>query len=206
MMKQQSNKTYFAEIISSNISTWQAQTWQWDIMPEFGSLVTVIDNGRTIFGIVYDISTSPIDAIRQPIPYKMTQEELLQNQPQIFQFLKTSFSCIALGYKEQHDTIYYNLPPQPPKMHTFVGYATRQELELFFKNQQYLYILCNGTENLNTNELLLAIIKHQMSNKILTKELFNTLIQTFFRLNKNNYLQTKLFLSRVSDLTSSMNW
>lgn len=198
-MQHHNNKTCFAEILESSISIWRAQSWKWDAIPEFGSLVTATCNGRTIFGIIYDITTSPSDPIRQPVAYQKTEEELLKEQPQIFEFLTTSFSCIAIGYREQNQ-IYYNLPPQPPKMHTFVNYATQQEYEQFFASEQYLHLVCTAPEKLNLEELLLAIIKHQLAHQSLNKERFNKFVQTFFMLNKNNYLQTKMFLSRVQKL------
>lgn len=206
-MNQQDNKIYFnkeqqpcfAEILESSISTWQAQSWQWDTIPEFGSLVTATSNGRTIFGIIYDIKTGPMDPIRQPVTYKKTEEELQKEQPQIFEFLKTSFSCISIGYQEQGQ-IFYNLPPQPPKMHTFVGYATAEQYEACFTHEQYLHLLFNTTEQINREELLLAIIQHQLKHNVVTKKRLNKFIESFFILNKNNYLQTKMFLPRLQKL------
>lgn len=198
----ETQQTCFAEILESSISTWQAQSWQWNAIPEFGSLVTATSNGRTVFGIIYDISTGPIDPIRQPVAYQKTEEELLKEQPQIFEFLTTSFSCVAIGYKEK-EQIVYNLPPQPPKMHTFVHYATQQEYEQCFASEQFLYLLFNSTLQLNLQELLLAIIKHQLNRKTLTKKRLDVFIESFFMLNNNNYLQTKMFLSRLQQLLPS---
>jgi hypothetical protein len=198
-MTQINNKTYFAEILESNISSWRAQSWEWDKIPEFGSLVTATSNDRIIFGIIYDITTGPIDSIRQPVTYKKTEEELLAEQPQIFEFLATSFACIAIGYTE-NEKMFYNIPPQPPKMHTFVDYATNKEYEQCFAHQHFLHILFNSNIPFNIQELLLAIIKHQLHRKTLTKNSLNQFIESFFLLNKNNYLQTKMFLSRLQQL------
>ena len=199
-MNNQSNKTCFAEILESSITTFNAQCWQWDAILEFGSLVTATSNDRTIFAIIYDITTGPTDPIRQPVAYQKTQEELLSQQPQIFEFLTTSFSCIAVGYSDLHERILYNLPPQPPKMHTFVHHATTEQYKHFFASEQFLHLLCNATIPLNLQELLLAIIKHQLSHKTLTKKRLGVFIESFFMLNKNNYLQTKMFLARLQKL------
>jgi hypothetical protein len=193
------NNLYFAEILQSNIATFQAQSWQWDAIPEFGSLVTVTSNNRIIFGIIYAITTGPNDSIRQPIAYQKTEEELRHDQPQIFEFLKTSFSCIAVGYQE-NDHIFYQLPPQPGKIHTFVRYATTQEYEAYFASEQFLHLLYTTTENIKHEELLLAIIQHQLKHNTLTKKRFNKFIETFFMLYKNNYVQTKMFLQRAEQL------
>jgi len=204
-MTSPSKKISFAEILESSISIWKAESWQWDTIPEFGSLVTAHSNGRIMFGIVYDVTTGPIDAIRQSVPYKKTQEELQKEQPQIFEFLKTSFSLIAIGYQED-GKILYNLPPQPPKMHTFINYATSDEYAQFFASEQFLHLLYASTEQFNVNELLLAMIKHQLTYKTLTKTRFNKFIETYFMINKNNYLQTKMFLSRVQKIVDATSW
>jgi hypothetical protein len=205
-MNNLSNKTCFAEILESNIATFTAQSWQWDAVLEFGSLVTATSNDRTIFAIIYDITTGPTDSIRQPVAYQKTQEELLREQPQIFEFLTTSFSCIAIGYAENNKQILYNLPPQPAKMHTFVHHATTQQYEQCFASEQFLHLLCNATLPLNLQELLLAIIKHQINHKTLTKKRLNAFIESFFMLNKNNYLQTKMFLARLQQLLQASSY
>lgn len=199
-------KTYFAEILQSNIATFEAQSWQWDAIPEFGSLVYTISNQRTIFGIIYNITTGPTDPIRQPVAYQKTEDELRKEQPQIFEFLTTSFSCIAIGYQE-NEHFFYNLPPQPVKIHSFVGYATPEQYEQCFASEQFLHLVCNAQEKLNLEELLLAIIKHQIKHNVLTKKRFNKFIETFFMIHKNNYIQTKMFLHRVQELLrNNPNW
>ncbi|AXK60646.1 hypothetical protein [Candidatus Chromulinivorax destructor] len=209
-MKQQNNKassvktdeTFFAEILESNITNWQAQSWKWDAIPEFGSLVIATSDNRTLFGIIYDITTGPIDPIRQPVAYQKTQEELLQEQPQIFEFLTTSFSCLSIGYQENNQ-FFYNLPPQPPKMHTFVGNATTEQYATCFSHEHFLHLIFNTTEQINREELLLAIIRHQLQHNVLTKKRLNKFIESFFMLNRNNYLQTKMFLPRLQKLLES---
>lgn len=198
-MTTQNNKHSFAEILESSITNFTGQSWSWDTIPEFGSLVTATCNQKTIFGIVYAIKTGPIDPIRQPVPYQKTEEELLKEQPQIFEFLSTSFSCITIAHLEKNQ-LFFTLPSQPPKMHTFINFATQQEYEKCFSTEQFLYLLYNNKENINLEELLLAIIQQKLKKQILTKERFDKLIQTFFILNKNNYVQTKIFLHRVQQV------
>ncbi len=202
-MNQANNKTCFAEILTSSIATFTAQAWQWDTMLEFGSLVTATSHDKTIFAVIYDITTGPSDSIRQPVAYQKTHDELLRDQPQIFEFLTTSFSCVALGYADKQGNIVYNLPPQPAQMHTFVHHATVQNYQDFFASEQFLNLLCNATLPLNLQELLLAIIQHQLHKKVLTKKRLNAFIESFFMLNKNNYIQTKIFLARLQQLLTT---
>ena len=205
LYSKEKEQIYFAEILESNITTWQAQCWQWDTIPEFGSLVTTNSHEQTLFGIIYDIKTGPIDPIRQPVAYQKTQEELEKEQPQIFEFLKTSFSSLSIGYIENNH-FFYNLPPKPPKIHTFVGYATQKQYDICFASENFLHLLCNTTEQINLEELLLAIIQHQIKHNVLTSKRLHKLIESYFMLNKNNYLQTKTFLSRLQQFLQITNY
>ena len=105
-VKKQTESVYFAEIIESSLSMWTAQCWQWNHSPVFGSIVQTKTLKRTIFGIVYKIETGSIDPIRQPFIYKKTEEELLKEQPQIFEFIRTTFSCLTIGYFEDEKIFY----------------------------------------------------------------------------------------------------
>src|SRR5438105_1903017 len=109
----------FAEIIESSLQGWVAQSWQWDYFPPFGSLVSVEQGKRTYIGLVHQVKTGSIDPVRAPFAYQKTEAELLRDQPQIFEFLKTTFSCLSLGYQED-GKLFYTLAPEPTKIHTFV--------------------------------------------------------------------------------------
>ena len=125
-----------AEIIESSLSTWLAQSWEWRTSPAFGSLVVVEHKPYTHFGIVHQIQTGSMDPVRYPFAYQKTEEELLREQPQIFEFLKTTFSCVFMGYQEK-GTIFYQLPPEPPRIHAFVALANAHHYKHFFAHEQY---------------------------------------------------------------------
>lgn len=203
MNKHQSfHKASFAEIIESNLSLWTAQCWQWDNSPSFGSLVTTSHNSLQIFGIVHNIKTGSMDPIRQPVPYQKTEEQLKQEQPQIFEFLQTTFTCITIGYQE-NNKIFYHLPDKPPKIHAFVNNATQEQYQQFFAQEQFLHLLFNLSNQIfNLDELLLAILKQLLQKKILTPETLNSFIETFAMLCKNDYQKLKIFLQRTDLLIS----
>lgn len=190
-------RRHFAEIIESSLHVWRAQCWKWNEVPSYGSLMAVNSVGRTIFGIVYAIQTGSSDPSRLPYAYQKTEEELMHEQPQIFEFLQTTFSCLTLGYQE-HDKHYYQLSPEPPKIHAFVCYATKEQLLAFFKKEMYLHLLfSNSAINNSVDELLLALLKRLSDHKLLEKEDFSRFIQTFSLLTGNDYRRLKLFLQRV---------
>lgn len=188
----------FAEVIESSLSYWLAQCWQWDKPPHFGSLVTIEQPPRTIFGLVYQVKMGSMDPMRYPFPYQKTEQELRAEQPQIFEFLKTTFSCICVGYK-QAATISYLQTPEPPKIHAFVAQSSQDHYKEFFSSTRYLPLLFNNASQIGAlDELLLALFKHQQELGLLTKERFNESMQVFSLLTGNDYRRLKLFLQRVS--------
>lgn len=193
----------FAEVIESSLIGWLSQSWQWDKFPAFGSLVTIENKHRTIFGIVHQIKTGSMDPVRYPFAYQKTEEELLQEQPQIFEFLKTTFSCLTLGYKEK-DQILYQLAPEPPKIHSFVQAAPRELIQEFFSNEHYLHIIFGLSNQLfNLEELLLALLKNLNNHKIMHAKTIQSFVQTFSLLIGNDYRRLKLFLQRAQPLLTT---
>lgn len=182
----------FAEIIESSLHTWKAQSWKWSHFPQSGSLVTLHDKDITVFGIVYQINTGSSDPARTPFPYQKTEEELLQEQPQIFEFLQTTFDCLTVGYKE-NNSITYQCALQPPKIHSFVNYATPEETEQFFAKELYLPIIFSFSHLLiNVDELLLAILKNKSQKDI------KKFLETYSLLTNNDYRRLKIFLQRLT--------
>ncbi len=192
----------FAEIMESSLQTFVAQCWDWDTMPQFGSLVTVEDGKRTVFALVYQIQTGSMDPVRYPFPYKKTHEQLLAEQPQIFEFLKTTFSCISLGYNEK-GRIYHLMPPEPPKIHNFVSLASSDQYKQFMAKNGYLPLIFAFSSSLgNIDELLLAILKNQaLLGGGLNPEKMADFIETYSMLTGNDYRRLKLFLQRAEPVT-----
>ena len=188
----------FAEVIESSLDGWLAQAWDLNISPSFGSIIVIESKSRKLFGIVHQIRTGSNDPVRYPFAYQKTQEELMNEQPQIFEFLKTNFSCLNLGYQE-NNTIFHLLTPEPPKIHSFVRKITIEESKLLFKNPQYLQVIFGYANKIsNLDELLLSLIKNLSHNKILTDHHFEEFIETYSLLTDNDYRRLKLFLQRIN--------
>lgn len=188
------------EVIESSLNYWLAQSWKWNESVPFGSLVIAQEKQRSLIGVVYQIQTGSIDPQRYPFTYQKTHEELQREQPQIFEFLKTTFSCIAIGYLER-DRIHYQLAPQPPYIHSFVGLATAQLAKQCFARDVYLQTLFASAALIgNVDELLLAICYYQSTLEILDGHKINSLMQTYSLLTGNDYRRIKLFLQRIEHL------
>lgn len=198
------NNQSFAEVIEGNLSSWTGQSWKWDHIPEFGSLVITTSNQIKMYGIVCNIQTGSSDPARKPMAYQKTEKELLRDMPQIFEFLQTKFNCIAVGY-QQNNSIFYHVPSQPAKIHSFIYKADDDEYKAFFSSNQFLNILFNQqSQILNIDELLLAIIKNLQEKKCLDKSYLHDFIETFSILSKNDYQKLKIFLYRMQSMMPNL--
>lgn len=191
---------YFAEVIESSLTGWLAQSWAWDTFPEFGSFVAIEGKKCTIFGIVHQVQTGSMDPVRYPFPYQKTEEELLKEQPQIFEFLKTTFSCITIGHQEKK-SISYRIAPEPPKIHSFIARPDIETSKIFFASTRYLHLLfTHSAQIFNIDELMLALLKQHVELNILTKNKMDSFMQTYSLLIGNDYRRIKLFLQRAEHM------
>ncbi|MGC2310270.1 MAG: hypothetical protein WA432_01455 [Candidatus Babeliaceae bacterium] len=191
---------FFGEVIESSLQQWKAQTWQWDYFPRFGSLVTIQTAERTLFGVVYHVETGSNDPSRLPYPYQKTEAELLQEQPHIFEFLKTTCTCLIIGYQEEN-TVFYHTAPQPPKIHAFVGHATVEQMTIFFQKDLYLPMLFGFNQaTLPLDELILIQLQQMVQLKLLTTQRLICFMQLFSLLTHHDYRRLKLFLQRAQTL------
>lgn len=187
----------FAEVIESSLHDWVAQSWQWNQSPDYGSLVTIEQNAVIYIGIVHAVSTGSMDPTRYPFAYQKTEQELLKEQPQIFEFLKTTFSCLVLGY-HQKGKIYYLSPAKPARIHSFVQPISQEINRLFFARNQYIHRIFGLAHAINTlDELLLALIAHQTQSKLLNSNKLIDFMDTYSLLTGNDYRRIKLFLQRI---------
>jgi hypothetical protein len=201
-MKMIKKEKCFAEVIESSLTGWLAQSWCWDTFPAFGSFVAIEGKNRTIFGIVHQVQTGSMDPIRYPFPYQKTESELLEEQPQIFEFLKTTFSCLTIGYQEK-GSISYLISPEPPKIHSFIAKPDPSVSKQFFSNTRYLHLLFTHSATIfNIDELMLTLLKQHIELQILTKDKLITFMQTYSLLTGNDYRRLKLFLQRAEHIIS----
>ncbi len=164
-----------------------------------------VESGENIvLGCVTQVRTGSIDPSRYPFTYQKTELELLNEQPQIFEFLRTVFDVQILGYidKKQNEVCYL-LPPIPCKIHSFVRECSVDLTKKFFQEPLYLHVLFSSpNQNSNPDELLLAILNRLAFEKILTQVILDEFCQTFSLLTGNDYRRLKLFLKRVEKVSS----
>ena len=138
-----------------------------------------------------------MDPTRYPFPYQKTEQELLAEQPQIFEFLKTTFMTMTVGYIE-HGHMVHLLAPEPPHIHAFVQEASKQQSSQFFSHEHFLHLIFGASaQEINLDELLLATLKYQKSLGILTQERLKKYLQTYALLIGNDYRRLKFFAQRT---------
>ena len=193
---------YFAEVIESNLHSFTAQCWQWDKMPTFGSLVEVTTNNHKVLGCVTQIRTESIDPTRKPRAYQKTEEELLREQPQIFEMLQSIFTVQVLAYQQiSTGKILYLTPLQPCKIHAFIRKTDDETFNQIFSTPDFLHMLFACQQNIESlDELMLAVLYQVKSRNLLTKAFFDKFYQSFALLHGNDYKKMKMFFERVEHL------
>jgi hypothetical protein len=200
-MKQKANKP-FGEVIESSLQSFTAQTWQWDDFPAYGSLVSIEQPHGTSIGLVYEVSTGSIDPSRSPFAYQKTEQELKKEQPQIFEFLKTTFSCITLGSIVQ-ERCHYTAPSHPAKIHSFVTHTNSTISYQFLARPLWIQrLFALGGIVANVDELLLAVFAQQNKEQFFDAQKLQDMMQTYSLLTGNDYRRIKLFLGRAAPFIS----
>lgn len=185
----------FAEVIESSLGSCKGQTWQWDTVPPFGSLVLIKEHETTQFGIVTALQTLSENTNYAPFTYQKTQEELLKEQPHIFDFLHTRFTVTLVAFAK-NNTLFYQITPVPPKMHAFITMPTTQEVTYFFTKADYLYPLLESNLT-NKDELIIALLQQQKELALLSKERLFEILDILLYLEQDAYQKIALLIKRM---------
>lgn len=150
------DKDHVGEVIESSTGDFLAESRELNGSPPFGSFVKVVGRS-TVIGLVFSVSTHSIEPNRRPTAYGKTEEELRLEQPQIFELLKTEFRAIIVGYLDSAGAHPF-LPPQPPRIHSFVHACDADEVRMFTATSDYLRAIVNASR-LPTDDLLIASVR-----------------------------------------------
>jgi len=145
-----------AEVIESSTTGFAAQCYELHHSPPFGAFIKV-KAPVTIIAMVYEISTGSTEPNRRPIAYGKTEAQLREEQPQIFELLRTELSAKIVGYADERGWRQL-LPPHPPKLHSFVSPCTPDEVQAFTRSCVYFRTLI-GIGGTLADELLIAAIQ-----------------------------------------------
>lgn len=190
-----------AEVVESCTTEFVAQCFKLHASPPFGSLVKV-DSQPPVYAFVYEITTHSIDPLRRPIAYGKTEEELMEEQPQIFELLRTEFKGLIVGY-EMEGMIMQTLPPSPPRLHSFVYECTDEETRRFTEEFDYLRLIVASAKGVK-DELLISACRYAWKAHGYTHLYLVSLGKELSRLIKDDYDRLRSILRRISKAKSTV--
>ncbi len=152
---------YIAEVVESSTTEIIAECRELNVSPPFGAFVRIVSEPVSL-GIVFNIATRSLDPTRRPTAYGKTEEELRLEQPQIFELLRTEFHALLVGFAEA-GVLRQTLPPQPPRLHSFVYVCDKDEVRAFTSQCDYLRILLSASRQTVSDELIIAACRAALS-------------------------------------------
>ncbi len=152
------------EVIEANTIDFVAQCYELYQSPPLGSLVKTTDLQVELYGIVYYATTASLEPNRRPIARgkdEASEEEIYRSSPQLLKLLRTEFSTLVVGYRE-NEKLYRYLPRKPARIHSFVYLCSHDEVREFSQSLDFLNILLNTHLPVSAEELTSASLR-QMS-------------------------------------------
>ncbi len=152
------------EVIEASTTGFVAQCYELYQSPPLGSLVKTRDMPVELYGIVYHAATTSLEPGRRPIARgkdEVAEEEIYRSSPQLLKLLRTEFSALVVGYREE-EKLYQYLPPKPARIHGFVHLCLPEEVKEFSRSFDFLNILVNARLPVSADELVAASLR-QMS-------------------------------------------
>jgi len=193
---------YIAEVIESSTTEFTAQTRELHESPPFGSFIKV-GSPLTVIAMIYHISTGSTDLNRRPIAYGKTEDELRNEQPQIFELLRTEMKAKIVGYYHDEGSpgdlgMRQQLPPQPPRLHHFVYACTPEEIREFTGSFDYLRPLA-GIGGTLSDELLIAAVQQTcQAHQDTSRETLVRVGKEMARLLRDDYDRLESVLRRIA--------
>ncbi|MCG9885263.1 MAG: hypothetical protein MH825_06750 [Cyanobacteria bacterium] len=184
---------HIAEAIECSTAEYVAQCLEpeelnYSPIPAFGSWVRSHDeeSDNGIYGVVYHVTTSPIDSVHRARALGMSLQELREEQPQIFSMLRPEFRVAIVGFVDPRSPalapaatngrpkgngtgnghgksaivgrIYQHLPPRPPQIHQSVYACTAEETIAFTEALDFLRTLLQ-LSGMPTDALIAATLR-----------------------------------------------
>ena len=198
---------HIAEVIETSTTEFLAQCLDTEhlgfpTMPPFGSWVCSQDedSGNQLYGIVYHVTTSPIDSIHRARALGLSLGELREQQPQIFALLKTEFRAVIVGFKPPmvggNSFIYQHLPPRPPQIHQAVYRCTPEDAIAFTHQLDFLrtLLLLSGAP---VDSLVAATIREIYQLRQLDRPWLVQAGRTLSILLKDDYDRLRMILNQI---------
>jgi len=150
------------EVIEASTTDFVAECYELYHSPPLGSLVKTADLPVELYGIVCHATTASLEPGRRPIARgkdEASEEEIYRSSPQLLKLLRTEFSALVVGYRED-EKLYHYLPPKPARIHAFVHLCSPDEVREFSQSFDFLSILINTHLPVSVEELVAASLRN----------------------------------------------
>jgi len=149
------------EVVEASTTDFVAQCYELYQLPPLGSLVKTRDLPVELYGIVYQAATTSLEPGRRPIARgkdEPTEEEIYRSNPQLAQLLRSEFSVLVVGHR-QDGKLYHYLPPQPARIHAFVYQCPAEEVNEFSQSFDFINILLKTHLPISVEEIIAASLR-----------------------------------------------
>ncbi len=155
-------KERVGEVIEASTADFVAECYELYQLPPLGSLVKTTDLPVELYGIVYNATTTSLEPGRRPIARgkdEATEEEIYKASPQLTKLLRSEFSVLMVGHR-QDDKLYHYLPPKPARIHAFVYLCSPDEVREFSQSFDFLNMLINTHLPVSVEEIVAASLRN----------------------------------------------
>ena len=183
------------EIIESSTSQFRAETQELNGAPPFGSFVRT-SGDPSVYGLVYHVCTQSMEPNRRATAYGMTEQELREEQPQIFELLKTEFEAVIIGFEDSNGPRQV-LPPQPPGIHRFVYPCSESEVKGLTNSGDFLRSIFSGSR-IPVDDLMIASVRNAWAARSFDMPYLVKLGKELCRLVRDDYDRLSSIMRRIS--------
>ena len=119
----------------------------------------------TLYGVVCYAANESIEPGRPVTAFGLSEDDLRDSQPQIFELLATRFSALLIGHAGADGSMRMYLPPRPARLHARVWSATVEETRQLTAKLDYLRGFLSGAAAgagiaYPPDELVAALLRH----------------------------------------------
>ncbi len=188
---------FIGEIVESSTSHFTSESRELNGAPPFGSFVKTL-GALPVYGLVFNVCTHSIEPNRRATAYGLTEQQLREEQPQIFELLKTEFEAVIIGYGDDKGPQQV-LPPQPPGIHSFVFPCTESEIKALTNSGDFLRsILCGNGNRLPADDLIIASVRNAWAARAFDMPYLVGIGKDLCRLIRDDYDRLSSIMRRVS--------
>ncbi|MDP6036935.1 MAG: hypothetical protein QGG64_00130 [Candidatus Latescibacteria bacterium] len=187
---------FIGEIIESSTSQFMSECRELNGAPPFGSFIKT-NGALPVYGLVFNVCTHSIEPNRRATAYGLTEQELREEQPQIFELLKTEFEAVIIGYGDERGPQQV-LPPQPPGIHSFVFPCKESEIKALTNNGDFLRSILGGNR-LPADDLIIASVRNAWTARAFDMPYLVSIGKDLCRLIRDDYDRLSSIMRRISN-------